>query len=441
MLLTHPHRSLWRLAGPIMISNITVALLGIVDTAVVGHLDHSYYLGGVTLAMVIFHFLYFGLSFLRMGTTGMVAQVYGAEDYDAIRTSLAQAMFFALFLSVSVLCLQKLIALMGFSILTGSDDVKEYAQIYYSWAIWAVPAVLFNQVLIGWLLGMHNARATLIMAVFINLINILLDILFVIVFNLDVRGVALATVIAQFSGLLLAIFLCHGVLNRHPGLWQKKLILNLTNFKKMLLLNHNLFLRTISLLLVFAFFTQQGAKQGDDILAANAILMNFYMLMALGLDGFATASEALVGKAIGARDKPAFRQSVKTALQWAMIFSLGFSLLYFIFGQLLINVMTDLETIRTLANEFLIWIMIAPIIAVWCFVWDGIFIGATRGREMRNSMFFSTFMVFLPAWYLLQGYGNHGLWLAMLLFLAARSISMSLLAYRIETNEGFVKYV
>ncbi len=439
MVLAEEQKSLWRLAGPIMISNITVALLGMVDTAVVGHLEESYYLGGVTLAMVIFNFLYWGLAFLRMGTTGIIAQFYGAEDTDNLRASLVQALIMAVILGLVVLVLQTAISSISFSLLKGSDEVKIYANIYYDWAIWAAPAVLLNLVLTGYLLGMHKAKSTLLLAVSINLINIIFDLFFVLVLKMDVRGVALATVIAQYSGLILAIYLSLRILKQHPGRWRKDLLLHFENIKDMLAVNHNIFIRTVSLIFVFAFFTHQGAGMGDSVLAANAVLMNFYLLMALGLDGFATASEVLVGKSIGARDNHAFWKSVKIAMGWAFVFSIFFALLFLFFGKNIINVITNLEEVRTLAYEYLNWLIIAPLLAIWCFTWDGIYVGARRAVEMRNSMLISTFLIFLPIWYYFQGLGNHGLWLALSMFLIARSISMTFLAYRIEMKEGFVK--
>lgn len=431
-------KSLWRLAGPIMISNITVALLGMVDTAVVGHLDQPYYLGGVTLAMVIFNFLYWGFAFLRMGTTGIIAQFYGANDSDNLRASLSQALILASILGFIVLLFQSPVAAFSFSLLQGSEDVKIYANIYYNWAIWAAPAVLLNLVMTGYLLGMQRATSSLLLAVTINLLNIFFDLIFVLVLDMDVRGVALATVIAQYSGLLLAIYLSMRLLKQHPGHWRKDLVLHFENIKDMLAVNHNIFLRTVSLIFVFAFFTHQGAGMSDNILAANAVLMNFYLLMALGLDGFATASEALVGKSVGARDNHAFWQSVKIAMAWAFVFSIFFSFLFLIFGKDIINMITNLEEVRVLAYEHLVWLIIAPLLAIWCFTWDGIYIGARRAVEMRNSMLFSTFVIFVPVWYFSQFLGNHGLWLALSMFLIARSISMTYLAWRIEKKNGFV---
>ena len=432
------HRALWRLAGPIMISNITVALLGMVDTAVVGHLEKPQYLGGITLAMVLFNFLYWGLSFLRMGTTGIVAQSYGEDDPDKLRATLAQAALTSVFLALLILLTRDLIVSGGLLILEGSDEVSYYARQYFDWAIWAAPAVLLNLVITGWLLGTHNATPTLVLAVIINVINIVLDLVFVLVLGMDVRGVALATVIAQYTGLVFALYIIRVVLKRHPGNWCRKLVMDISSIRRMVSINHNLFVRTVSLLFVFAFFTHQGAAQGDVILAANAVLMNFYLLMALALDGFAMAAEAMVGRSIGARDHPGFWQSVRIAGLWSLLFAVLFALFYLVFGRELVNLMTDLENVRLTAYEYLYWLVIAPLITTWCFMWDGIYTGATRAAEMRNTMLFSTCCIVLPSWYLFQGMGNTGLWLALTLFMVSRSVSMTWMAREIELKEGFV---
>lgn len=421
-----------------MISNITVALLGIVDTAVLGHLDNSHYLGAITLALVIFNFLYWGLGFLRMGTTGQTAQAFGSKDNTQIRTVLAQAVLLAVFIISLILILQSALINTSFALLHGSDEVKQYGRVYYHIAICAVPFTLLNLVLSGWLIGMHRAGDTLIIAVFINVINIVLDLLLVWGMGLTVDGVAYATVLAQVSGFILSVILTRQVLIRHPGQWIVDRILDVESIKKMLSINNNIFLRTLSLLLVFAFFTHQGAGMGDDVLAANAILKNFYILLALSLDGFATASEALVGEAIGKKDRSSFWLTVKSAMQWSVIFAVGFTLFYLFFGDNLIAMMTSIRSIQYIAEAHLIWMVIAPLIAVWCYVWDGVFVGATRGKEMRDWMLVSTFLVFLPAWYICEPYGNHGLWLAFTMFQLSRSVTMSFAAYRIEKKGGFV---
>ena len=438
MITKNEHKKVWRLAGPLIISNISVALLGVVDTAVVGHLQHAWYLGAVAIGSVVFDFLYWGMGFLRMGTTGVVAQIHGRNDNDEIRTALLHACVVALVISIVIILCRKPIVTAGLFLIGGSEEVTRYAEVYIRWAIWGAPAVLITMSLLGWLLGMQNARATLQIAVVVNLINIVMDMLLVFGLHMNVRGVALASVISQFGGLFLAAWFVSRELHRQPGRWLKSRILETGRLWKFLVLNQNIFIRTICLIFAFAFFTRQGAMQGDTVLAANAILLNFQAIMALGLDGFANAAEALVGKAIGAGDRKSFVDSVKTAAWWSVIVALGFSLAYSVGGKLFINIMTSIREVQFTSYEYLPWMMISPLISVWCFLLDGVFIGATRSREMRDMMLISTFMVFIPAWYVLQFLGNHGLWLAFMLFFAARGASLGFASLRIEKSGGFI---
>lgn len=438
MITKNEHTKVWRLAGPLIISNISIALLGIVDTAVIGHLDQAYYLGAVAVATVVFDFLYWGMGFLRMGTTGIVAQIHGSGDSDEIRSALIRTCVVALIISLMILIFQKPFIDIGLFLIGGSEEVKSNAQIYFSWAIWGAPAVLISMSLLGWLLGMQNAKAALVIAVSINLINITLDFLFVFGLEMDVRGVALASVISEYCGLLLAtLFVCKE-LKLHPGRWQKRQMLDANKLSKLFILNQNIFIRTICLIFVFAFFTRQGAGQGDLILAANAILLTFQTLMALGLDGFANAVEALVGKAIGANDRKSFIGSVKASTYWSVIVAVCFSLFYAFGGKILINVVTSIHDVQMISYTYLPWMILSPLVSVWCFLLDGIFIGATRSREMRDMMLISTFIVFIPAWYFLQFMGNHGLWLAFMLFFAARGISLAFASLKIELAGGFI---
>jgi MATE family, multidrug efflux pump len=430
------YTQIWRLAGPLILSNISIALLGIVDTAVVGHLSQPYYLGAVAVAAVVFDFLYWGMGFLRMGTTGIVAQVHGKGDDDEIRTTLIHSLLIALSIASLLLLLQRPIADIAFFLISGSEEVIAHAHIYFDWAIWGAPAVLGSMALFGWLLGMQNARAILYFAITVNLINIILDLVFVFGFDMGVKGVALASVLAQYSGLLMAVFLVRRELLAAPGQWRWERISDLGRLMLMLALNRNIFIRTLCLIFVFAFFARQGAIQGDVILAANAVLLNFQALTALGLDGFANACEALVGKAIGAKDRAAFKRTVHSALLWSLIIALVFSLFYWLAGRQLILLMTSISAVKDMAYIFLPWLIVSPIICVWCFLLDGIFIGAVRGLEMRNSMLLSTFGIFIPLWYAFQFLGNHGLWLAFLLFFVARGVSLGWYYQRIENSHG-----
>jgi len=430
---------IWRLAAPLILSNLTIALQGLVDTAVVGHLDKPSYIGAVAIAAVIFDFLYWGMGFLRMGTVGIIAQLKGASDHEKLRSSLLHGCFSGLIIAILMIVLQTPIMTFSLALIGGPPTVIDNAGIYFYWAIWGAPAVLINMVFIGWLLGMQNAKATLCVTLLISLVNIVLDVFFVFGLHLDVRGVALASVLSQYAGCCLATFFIRAELMRHPGRWRLPVIFDLKGFAEMVMLNQNIFLRTLCVIFAFAFFTSQGAKQGELILAANAILLKFQALIALGLDGFANAAEALVGRAIGEKDHKKFRESVLSASIWSAYVAIAYSGLFLLIGTGMVNIMTDIDTIRGTAYTYLPWIIISPVISVWCFLLDGIFIGATRGKELRNAMFFSIVLVYLPGWYLLQGLGNHGLWLALMCFFIARAVSLFWYFRSIErSSSGFI---
>jgi MATE family, multidrug efflux pump len=432
------NRSFWLLAGPMIIGNISMALLGLVDTAVIGHLDTAVYLGGVAVGAVIFDFLYWGMGFLRMGTTGIVAQAHGQEDATEARTILMQSIIVGLSIAFLFLLLQKPVFDIGLSLLEGSPEVKHYAEVYCRWMIWGMPALMVLFSINGWLLGMQNAMAVLHIGIVVNVINIILDVVFVVYMDMDVRGVALATVMSQYCGVIMSFFIVRKHLLKHSGEWLRDKIFNLEKIRRFLSLNHDIFIRTICLILVFAFFTRESATHGDLVLAANSILMKFYLLMALALDGFNHAAEALTGKAIGEKNRALFNKVVSLTLRWSLAFGLFFTLFYWVAGQGMINLLTDIESVREVALIYLPWMIVLPVISVWCFLLDGIFIGATRGPEMRNAMLICTFIFFLPIWYVLQFLDNHGLWLAFTIFIAVRGLVLGVYYYLIEKNEGFI---
>jgi MATE family multidrug resistance protein len=373
-----------------------------------------------------------------MGTTGIVAQIHGSGDTDEIRPAVARAALVGLSIAIIILLFRNQLASIGINLVGGTEEVKFYALVYFNIAIWGAPAVLLSYTLLGVLLGMQNARATLYVSLVVNVINILLDLIFVFGLDMGVSGVALASVIAQYTGVSVAIYLCHTMLKDYPGRWHVSSILNARQLGGYLKVNQDIFIRTLCLIFTFAFFTRQGAKQGDMILAANAVLLNFQTLLALGLDGFANAAEALIGKAIGAKNRDHFWGTVKDTSFWAVIIAISFVLLFAIFGNVLVSIMTDIEEVKVTARVYLPWIIISPLISVWCFQLDGIFIGATKGKEMRDMMLVSTFLFFLPAWYLLQGYGNHGLWLALMIFFLARGLTLAFAWSRLYKRTGFI---
>ena len=417
-------RDVWRIAAPMILSNISVPLLGMVDTGVTGHLDSPAYLGAVAIGAMIFGFLYTGMNFLRMGTTGITAQRFGADDNDGLRVSLGQALIVSLLIALTLIALHVPIGQFALNLIGAEADVEAYASQYFSIRIWSAPGTLANFVLIGWFLGLQNARVPLLIFLTINITNIVLDLVFVLQLGMKVDGVALASVIAEYAGVVVGLFFAARALRKRSGHWPLARLFNVRAYAAFFAVNANLFVRTMALIFTFAFVTAQGARLGGLVLAANAVLMNLQTLTAFALDGFAHAAEALVGKAVGQKRRDVLERSVQLALKWSLIFAVGFFLFYVLIGPTLIRLLTNLPDVRSTAMQFLPWLVISPLVSVWSFLYDGVYVGATRSKEMRDLMLISTFAVFLPAWFLLQDYGNHGLWLAFTIFMASRGLGM-----------------
>lgn len=432
------HTRLWAIAWPLIIANITVPLLGLVDAAVLGHLDSPIYLGAVAIGANIFSFIFWGFGFLRMGTTGLVAQAFGdpqqrSKSYH-LQLVLSQALTLAVAIGLLLIISQTLLFQFALFLIDGSDEVTELARRYCEIRIYSAPATLAHYVLIGWLIGTQNSRGPLIILVAANSINIVLDYWFVMGLGWKSDGVAWATLIAEYSSAAIGF----AIIARSQWLaaWHVNLrdLLNLKRFGRLLKVNRHLFVRTISLLFTFAFFTAQGAQQSDLVLAVNAVLLTFLLLISNGLDGFANAAEALVGEAVGQKNSRHFNQVVKVSSLWSLITACMFSLIFWLFGSDIISLLSSIPEVVTLAEQYLIWIILLPIIAMPSYLFDGIFIGATRSREMQNTMLMATLMVFIPVWWLSQGWGNHGLWLALTLFLLFRGGALGFL-YMIYTKQ------
>ena len=421
---------MWRIAAPMILSNVSVPLLGMVDTGVTGHLESPVYLGAVAIGAMIFSFLYTGVNFLRMGTTGITAQSFGADDNDGLRVSLGQALVVALLIAFTLIALRSPLGNIAMHLLGPDAETQAHALEYFSIRIWSAPGTLANFALIGWFIGLQNARVPLLIFLTINLTNIVLDLVFVLGFGMKVDGVALASVFAEYSGLAVGGAFAVSALRRREGHWPLARLVNVSAYKAFFSVNANLFIRTMALMFTLGFVTAQGARLGGLVLAANAVLMNFQNLTSFGLDGLAHAAEALVGKAVGQKRRDALEESVRLTLRWSLIFSVGFTMVYLLTGPFIIAVLTDLPDVREAAIRYLPWMIASPLVSVWCFLYDGVYVGATRAKEMRNIMFVSTLFVFLPAWYFLQPLGNDGLWLAFLLFMASRGIGMHIVYRR-----------
>ena len=334
-----------------ILSNVSVPLLGMVDTGVVGHLENANYLAAVAVGAALFGFLFIGFNFLRMGTTGIAAQRFGAGDIDGLRTSLGQAVITAFLIGIALIVLQGPIGRFGITLIGPEWDVYIHAQNYFDIRIWGAPQTLINYALIGWFIGLQNARVPLFIVIVINATNIVLDLLFVLVFGMKVDGVAAASVIAETSGMLVGFGFVVAELRRRGGHWQKERLTRLHSYRHFFAINANLFVRTIALVSTFTFVTAQGARLGGLVLAANAILMNLQNLLSFALDGFAHAAEALVGKATGERSRAALEAAVNITLRWSLYVAIAFCVLFAVAGPTVIRILTDLPEVRDVASS------------------------------------------------------------------------------------------
>lgn len=418
------HRRVWTLAGPIILSNVSVPLLGAVDTAVMGHLPGPQYIGAVAVGAMIFGFVYIGFNFLRMGTTGIVAQALGAGDADEVRATLLRAVIVGGLLGALLVLLQRPIALAAFPLIDASGDVEGLAATYYAIRIWGAPAALANFAFLGWFIGVQNTRAALVMQVAMNGANIVLDLWFVIGLGWGVAGVAVATLISEVGAVALAAWLARHELRRIGGALRRSALFEQAHLKRLLSVNVDIFVRTLCLMGSFAAFTALGARMGDVTLAANAVLFNFQIFMSYALDGFAFAAESLAGNAVGADDRRYYRIAVRVTTAWAALFALGFTMAYGLLGGPIIDAITDLPEVRAAARAYLPWAVLAPLVSVWSFQLDGIFTGATRTAAMRNSMALSTAIYAVALVFLVPALGNHGLWIGFYVLMVARAITL-----------------
>lgn len=433
-----------------VLSNLSVPLLALVDTAVSGHLDHAWYLGGVALGSALVSLLFFLLSFLRMSTTGLTAQAYGASDQKSQLRCLSQSLFVALLLAALLLMLQWPLAALAFNLSNASSEVNQQAQLYFGIRIWSAPATLINLVLMGWFLGRQNARYPMWMLIVTNLINIGLDLLFVLGFGWQVAGIAAASVLADYGGLLLGGYLLLKSLtaiDQQPcsiaqaikGLLAaiSQHIFQLAGLRRLFALNRDIFLRSLCLQSVFIFIAFQGAAYGDTTVAANAVLLSFLMLVSYAMDGLAYAAESLTGKAIGAKDSSLLFNTLSLLALWCLVLAGVFSIGYGFFGNNFVGLLTSLPAVQHQAALYLGWMVIMPLLACWAYFLDGVFIGATQGKTLRNSMLLAL-LGFIVSFNLLQAWQNHALWAALAIFMALRSISLALvLRYQWQNGTFF----
>jgi len=418
-----------KLAIPNIISNVTIPLLGLIDIAILGHLNSEVYLGAVALGTMIFSILYMSLGFLRMGTSGMTAQQYGARDFRAINTWFVRAVSVALGIAAFLILMQYPVASFTFWALDASSETEALARQYFHIRIFAAPATLINYVLIGWFVGMQNTKFTMWHTVFVNVMNIGLNFFFVMGLSMNVTGVAWGTVCAQYMGLFFGLGLI--LKYYYPKLKKYGLYSDVWEWKQLkqyFQINGDIFVRTVCLIATFSLFTAKSAGTNDVVLAANTILLQFLYFFSYLIDGFAYAAEALVGRYFGAGDRKNFILAVRRLFVWGVLLAFIFSLAYMGLYQPIIKLLTGNGDIVAEAMHYKYWIVLLPWVSFAAFLWDGIYIGSTATKEMRNAMLVSTLLIFLPVYYLGGSYWeNHGLWLAIIIFMLARSLSLTFL--------------
>ncbi|MCF7201711.1 MATE family efflux transporter [Pseudomonas oligotrophica] len=430
------HRRVWALAAPMILSNLSVPLVALVDSAVIGHLPHAHQLGAVAVGSSLYTLLVWVMGFLRMGTTGFAAQASGRRDGGALRQVLLQGLLLALLAGLLLALVAIPFKGLALQLMQPSAALDGLTRDYFHTRLLGLPAALASYVLIGWLIGAQNARAPLVILLTTNLLNVALDLWFVLGLDWGVAGAARASVIAEWSGALLGLYLARRQLAAWPGRIDRQALRLWQNWRPLLAVNRDIFLRSLALQLVFLLVTVQGTRLGDATVAANALLLNGLLLTAHALDGLAHAVEALSGHAIGERDARQLERVMVVATGWSLLASLGFGLFFLLGGHWFVALQTDIEAVRSLAVAFLPYLAALPLVAVWSYLLDGLFIGATRAREMRDSMLLAVAAA-LPLGWLLQGLGNHGLWLAFLAFMLLRGVFLGAQALRLQQSAAW----
>ncbi len=422
------NKEILRLSIPNIISNVTIPILGMVDLALMGHLGSEVFIGAIALGGVIFNFIYWGFSFLRMSTSGFTAQAFGKEDPHESFYILVRAILISLLISAVILLLKQPIEWLSFNAIGGSNEVENLAKDYFKVRIWAAPATLSLYAITGWLLGMQNAKYPMIIAIVVNLVNIFLSVLFVFQFNMNVKGVALGTALAQYIGVIIAAILFYRKYAYLVVALKKQAILNMKSLKEYFVVNSDIFIRTFCIIGVFTFFTSKSASTSDSILAINSLLIQFLLFFSFFIDGFAFAGEALAGKYFGAKQANKLNELTKKLFLWGLLLVFLFTTTYGLGTKHILRILTTNSNLIEQARPFFIWVIILPIISFASFVWDGIYIGVTASKAMRNSLLISSIFVFIPVYFLLVGkLETHALWLAMLSFMASRGIVQTVL--------------
>ena len=428
-----------QIALPAIVTNITVPLLGLVDTAIVGHMGDAVYIGAIAVGSMIFNLVYWVFGFLRMGTSGMTAQARGRRDFQEVVSLLVRSGGVTLAVSALLLLLQRPLCQLMLDFIGPTPDVRPLAATYYYIVVWGAPASLGLFAITGWYIGMQNTRIPMLISIFQNVVNILASLTLVYGLGMKVEGVALGTVIAQYAGLLLGVALLWKYYLRRG--WKARGKTPLSAFFRV---NSDIFLRTLFLVAVNLYFTSVGARQGAVILAVNTVLLQLYLLFSYFMDGFAYAGEALGGRYWGARQMEAFHDVVWRLFRWGGGVTVAFTLLYTLGGLPILRLLTDEPAVVLAARDYVWWACLIPVAGVAAFVWDGIFIGITQTRGMLVSSAIATVTFFAGVVLLIPLWGNHGLWLSMVVYLMVRGLVQSVIYWqrrkKIKNSKLKIKY-
>lgn len=421
-------KEILNIAVPSIVSNVTVPLLGLVDVAIVGHMGDAVYIGAIAVGGMIFNVIYWVFGFLRMGTSGMTSQLYGAKDWRRVSQLLVRALSIGVGIGVLFILLQRFICEGALDVMQPTQDIRVYAAAYFNVCIWGAPAMLGLYGLTGWFIGMQNTKVPMLVAVFQNVVNIVASLTFVYLCGMKVEGVALGTLTAQWSGFLFSLAVLRFRYRRLCGYMSFEALRDRKAMGRFFTVNRDIFLRTLFLVAVNMFFTSAGAKQGAVVLAVNTLLFQLFTLFSYVMDGFAYAGEAIGGKYFGAHDGEAFSTTKRHLFVWSVGLTVVYTLLYYIGGEGFLCLLTDDVQVVKASLAYLPWAVAIPVAGFAAFVWDGLYIGMTATRGMLVSSALSAVVFFLVYWVFFGMMGNHALWMALLSYLAMRGVVQTVIA-------------
>ena len=433
------HKEILSLAIPSIVTNITVPLLGLVDVAIVGHMGDASYIGAIAVGTMMMNVICWLFGFLRMGTSGMTSQAYGRGDSKEAATILFQAIALGAAIGILFVLFQPLLLRLFLFFMRPSDEIRAFASVYFHVCVFGLPAALVMYGLTGWFIGMQDTRTPMMVSIFQNIVNIMTSLLLVYVFGMKVEGVALGTLTAQYSGLLLALYILRRKYASHYQLLFSQFTLKPGDYSsfsykhtlnRFFRVNRDIFLRTLFLVAVNAAFTSVGSRQGDVILAVNTLLFQFFTLYSYIMDGFAYAGEAICGKYYGAGNAPSFHACIRRLFAWGVIMTVVYTAAYYFGANDILHVLSNEQTVIEASEPYLLWVALIPIAGMGAFIWDGVFIGITDSRGMLLSCFVAAIVFAIILSLFFTTMGNHALWLALLSYLLARGVMQSMLFWR-----------